>query len=300
MSVNRGLFVPLNGTIGTTPTEARLALAGLVAENSPGVPRSGLLFQSAANVVSGTTGMDYDVAPCYPVVSRAASDGVYVFSLTGTTTVSTTVAPATGSRWDLVFVKQNDTTKGDPDNLPIVGVVQGVASSTPTKPYGSVPEGALVLAEVSVAAGATSTSSSGVTITQVWRHTSMRGAPVPVRNKTERGELSAYVGAEVVRLDVGGMTQTFNGSKWHGSVSAGGTFSVPAVVNGGGSGNLVVAYPFTFPGIPSVTITPPSGRLTGTTTSRTSSSFTAVFDNRSGGGSSAASATYTAVYTLAD
>ena len=300
MSVNRGLWVPLNGNVGTTPTEARLVTAGQVAENAPGVPRQGLLFQSATEVVAGTSAMEYTVAACHPVISRAVNDGVYTLTLTGSTIVPTTVAPATGSRWDLVFVKQNDTAKGDADNLPIVGVVQGVASSTPSKPYGSVPEGAMVLAEVSVQAGAIATNGSGVTITQMWRHTAMRGAPIPVRSKAERDEITAYRGARVLRLDFGGLEQRFSGAKWHGSVVAGGTFTVPAVPNGGGSGNLSVTYPFTFPGAPAVTVTASSGRLTGTTTSRTSSGFVAVFDNRSGGGSSSALATYTAIYTLAD
>lgn len=298
MTANRGLFVALNGDIGTTPSEARLALAGLIAENAPGAPRSGLLFQSATSVVSGTSGMSYNLAACHPVVSRTAGDGVYVFSLTGTTSIGTTVAPATGSRWDLIFVKQNDTSKGDADNLPIVGVVQGTAASTPTKPYASVPEGAYVLAEAQVSAGATATNGAGVTISQVWRHTALRGEPIPVRTASERGEITAFKGARVQRLDYGGMEQTFDGSKWYGSVSAGGTYTIPGVPNGTNSGNVDVTFPFTFPGAPAVTVSPENSRLTGMTTLRTVNGFRAVFDNKSGGYAASGTGTYVATFTL--
>lgn len=302
MTLNRGLFVPgvtVDGQlVGTTPAEARQAMAALVAENSPGVPRSGLMFQSAVNAVTGTGNMSYNVGPIYPVVNRTAGDGVYVFSLSGTTNIPTTLAPDTGSRWDLIFVKQNDPAKGDPDNQAIAGVVQGVASSTPSKPYASVPEGALVLAEAQIQANAAATNGGSVTITQVWRHTVARGEAIPVRNTTERGELSAFTGLQVVRLDQKGIVQTYHGGGWAGSMSCSGEFAVPAVVNGGGSGNIDVNFPFTFPGVPAVVVTPPSGRLTGTTTLRTASDFKAVFDNRSGGGSSAANGTYVATYTL--
>lgn len=306
MTANRGLFVTQLNTgtveapswVGTTPLEARLALAGMVAENSPGVPRTGLMFQSASTVVAGTGAMTYNVGPCNPVVNRSAGDGVYAWTLSGTTSIPTTLAPATGSRWDLIFTKQNDPSKGDPDNQALVGVVQGVASSTPSKPYASVPEGALVLAEAQVSAGALATNGGSVVITQVWRHTAARGAPIPVRNQTERDELSAFTGLRITRLDYKAMEQVYHGGGWMGSFTANGVFNVPAVNNGVSSGAIDVNYPFTFPGTPSVVVTPPSGRLTVTTTTRTSSDFKANFDNKSGAVSAAGLATYVATYTL--
>lgn len=203
MTVNRGLFVRQNGAIGTTPKEARLAMAGLVAENAPGVPRQGLLFQSNSQVVSGTGSMAYSVAACNPVIERVSGEGVYTPTLTGTTTVATDPAPGSGSRYDLIWVKQNDVDKLDPDNLAVVGVTVGTASTSPAKPTGSVPAGALILAEALVQTGATSTSAAEVTITQVWRHTVARGGQIPVRNSSELAEITGYTGLIVTRLDMG-------------------------------------------------------------------------------------------------
>ncbi|UJQ86810.1 virion structural protein [Arthrobacter phage Reedo] len=214
MTANRGLFIRNNGTVGTTPIEGRLALAGLVFENSPGNPRSGLLDQKATTVVSGTANMSYDVAPITPVISRAAGEGVYIFTLTGTSNVPTTAAPATGSRYDLIYVKQNDLDKGDADNNAVVSVLQGADAASPTKPYASLPAGAYVLAEALVQSGATATNSASVTITQVWKYTVLRGAPLPIRNKAERDEITGARGMEITRLDCDDWKQEHDGTGW--------------------------------------------------------------------------------------
>ncbi|WVX87940.1 minor tail protein [Arthrobacter phage Snek] len=214
MTVNRGLFIRNNGSVGTTPIEGRLALAALVWENSPGNPRSGLLDQKTATVVSGTATMSYNVAPINPVINRAAGEGVYIFTLTGTTNVVTSAAPATGSRYDLIYVKQNDPDKGDPDNNAVVDVIQGTAAASPTKPYANLPAGAYVLAEALVGPNVTGTNAAGVTITQVWKYTAMRGAPLTVRNKTERDEITGAAGMAITRLDCDNWRQEHDGTGW--------------------------------------------------------------------------------------
>lgn len=301
MTAYRGLYVPLtaDGT-GTTPLEARLALAATIAQNSPGVPRAGLLFQGNNNVVAGTGNMSYNVAPCSPVIVRSANDGVYTMALVGTTNIITTAAPASGSRWDLIFVKQNDVSRGDGDNAPVLGVVQGIAASTPAKPYASVPEGAYVLAEAEVKVGATATNGAQVTITQMWRHTAMRGAPIPVRNTTERGEITAYTGAKIIRLDQRAIEQVYTGSEWYGSMSASGTMPIAGIPNGDSTGQIQVNFGTTFPGIPSVTMSPASSRETSSvvSTTITTTSFKYTADNRSGGYAAAGNGTWTAIYVL--
>lgn len=231
MTANRGLFVRNNANVGTTPIEGRLVLAALVAEASAGVPRQGLLDQKTPNVVTGTTAtspMSYTIGPCTPVLNRATNEGAYVFTLTSNTTVTTTAAPGTGSRWDLIYVKQNDLDKGDSANTAIVGVVNGTASASPTKPYASVPAGAYVLAEAEVKAGATSTSHANVTISQVFRYTALRGAPIPVRDQAERDEITLKSpGLTVARLDRLGATERWNGTKWlggYGSITYSGIY----------------------------------------------------------------------------
>jgi hypothetical protein len=136
-------------------------------------------------------------------------------SLTGTTTVNTTAAPGTGSRWDLIYVKQNDPDKGDTDNLPVVGVVNGTSSTgTPTVPLGSVPAGGYVLAQARIFSGTTSTNGGANTIAQSWQHTAMRGAPIPFLSQGDRNGVTAFKGLTGIRLDYGGLLETYNGTIW--------------------------------------------------------------------------------------
>lgn len=220
MTATRGLFVRQTGTapnaIGTTPLEARLAIAGLLAEQSPGVPRTGLLFQSNPNLVTAsTTDMSYNISSCNPAINRAVNEGLYLFTLTGTTNVTTDNAPSTGSRYDLVYVRQHDPDKGDADNLPEVGVVRGTSSTgTPTKPYSSVPAGGYVVAEAQIFSGTTSTSGGTNVITQVWKHTAARGAHIPVINQTDRDGITAFNGLAVTRLDLNGQQQVYGAGAW--------------------------------------------------------------------------------------
>lgn len=215
MTVNRGPGVAKNGSVGVTTLEHRLQLAGQYAENAPGVPRSGVLAQATAVLVSARSDMSYDIGPFQAVISRTAAEGVYTPTLTGTTNVPTDDAPATNSRWDLIYVKQNDMAKGDADNLAVVGVVKGTAAASPTKPTGSLPAGAMVLAEARIFALTTATNGGSNTVSQVWRHTTTRGGAVPVRNTTERAEITTPgIGQRVTRLDQNGMIETWTGTEW--------------------------------------------------------------------------------------
>ncbi|MHA7270392.1 hypothetical protein [Arthrobacter sp. HLT1-20] len=225
MTVNRGPGVRQIGLVGTTPKEHRLALAGQYAENAPGVPRSGLLTQGATNVVTPTAAtvpMTYSVAPVAAVIGRTVDEGVYTPTTTGTSTVPTGNSPATGSRWDLIWIKQNDQEKGDADNAAILGVTSGTAAASPTRPTASVPAGALVLAEAQIFAGTTSTTAAPNTVTQLFRITAARGAPIPVRTTVELAEItSPPQGQPVIRLDLpGNPIQRRAGNTWTGGLGA--------------------------------------------------------------------------------
>lgn len=215
MAVNRGLFVPLNGTAGTTDVEGRLALAALFPENSPGVPRTGILDPGTVTVVTGGAGWTYNIAPLPGVVmNRSAGDGVYLFSAAGTTNVATSAPPASNSRIDIVYVKQNDQLKTDANNLAVPGVAQGAAQAVPVAP--SLPAGAVELARFTVPSTATSTAQfTGV---QTFLYTALKGNPVKVRNTTERGGFtSPVVGQAVARLDLdasGKVVETWSGTSW--------------------------------------------------------------------------------------
>jgi hypothetical protein len=216
MTVNRGPGVTKNGAVGTTTIEHRLQLAGQYAENSPGVPRTGVLAQPTATLVVPRADMSWDISPLQAVINRTASEGVYTPTLTGTTNVPTIAAPATDSRWDLVYIKQNDVAKGDADNLAVADVVNGTAAASPSKPYGSLPAGALVLAESRIFATTTGTSGGSNTTAQVWRHTAARGATITMRNVAERNEITAPTkGQKVLRLDLTGLQEeVWSGTAW--------------------------------------------------------------------------------------
>ena len=209
MTANRGLFVRNDGSTGTTPAESRLSLAALFVEDVPGTPRSGLLDQPTDALVVGSSTMSYTVGPCSPIINRAPDDGVYMMTLTGNSSVTTSAAPGSGARWDLIYVKQNDPDKGDPNNLPVLAVIQGTAQTNPTRPTALLPAGAYLLAEAYIPAGATSTLSTGVTVTQLWRHTALAGGITPVRNASELAEITYPVqGRRILDLTTGA-TRTY-------------------------------------------------------------------------------------------
>lgn len=222
MAGSRGLFVRQIGAVGTTPLEARRAFAGLLEENSPGVPRSGILTYSSTTLVTGSaSAIAYTLGALTAVVNRAAGEGVYPFAFTGTTSVTSSPAPGTNSRIDLVWIKQNDPEKGDPDNQVVMGVVVGTAAASPADPTADVPSGAMVVGRARIYAGTTSVTGAGATsagntntLEQVWPYAALRGAPVPVRTTTERNALSATAGKSVRRLDLGGVTERANGTDW--------------------------------------------------------------------------------------
>lgn len=219
MGINRGVFVRATGTapskVGTTPNEARLALAGQFMESSPGVPRSGVLAtsQGAAAVVAANSGsMVYDIMPVPVVVNRAAGEGVYVLTTSGTTQVATDPAPGSNSRWDIIYVKQDDPDKGDADNNGVVGVAKGTAAASPTKP--AIPTGAYALAEARIYSGTTTTAGGTNTITQLYKWTVARGGVCPVLDVTDRATITPYLGQRISRLDRENWIQVWNGTSW--------------------------------------------------------------------------------------
>ncbi len=218
MAAKDSLFVVGAAGAGqTSPTEARLALGGLVTPGSGGVAVRAGTFYGPGNpgVVTGTGSMAYSVAAGQFVVQRSAATlGPYLGANDGATTVATGAAPGTvgQSRWDLIWYRQPDAEQGDANSVAVFGVTQGTASGSPSKPYGSVPDGALVLAEALVPQGVTQTS-SGVTITQVAPWTVAAGATVPVRSQAERDAMTAYAGLAVYRIDTG-RTEQYDGSTW--------------------------------------------------------------------------------------
>lgn len=239
----------------TSAQEARLADAGLLAVQgpTPADVRTGVLAgPGTTTLVTGTAStapMEYAVAAHQWVTSRGTANGPYRGSLDAVQLVATTAAPASGSRIDVVYEKQQDATPGvptpDATTAPLYGVAQGVSTTgTPAKP--ALPVGALELATATVAAGATRTDGAGVTITNTARQTVARGAPIPCRNQTERDALTAFPGLRVLRLDQGGAEEWWDGVGWRITVAGNPVIATGTNVSGT-DGAQVLTYAATIP-----------------------------------------------------
>ncbi|QIK83116.1 hypothetical protein [Sanguibacter sp. HDW7] len=173
MTFFRGLFVRKDATRGTSPVEARKSLAGLFLPAGAVGARAGVLSGLA---VSGTGSWAYSVSAGYVVLSRSAADGAVLAGNDAAATVTTSPAPASGSRIDLVWVKHSDVDAGDPTSEIALGVTEGTAAASPVAP--TLPTGVFELARVTVAAGATSTSHASVSIASTATRSGLRGSQV--------------------------------------------------------------------------------------------------------------------------
>lgn len=149
---------------GLHPQDARLALSYL----APGV---GVLSGCTVTGMSGAA-TTYSIAAGAVALARGAlgTDGVYITPNDGAATVTTGLAaPGSGSRYDLIYVAPRNSYDGgfaDTTVMPLVAALAGTSAASPARPYGSLPPGALVLAEALVPAGAGSAAAGSVQIVQ--------------------------------------------------------------------------------------------------------------------------------------
>jgi hypothetical protein len=268
----------------TSPTDARLAVAGLLAAGSTaGAARPGIMYGPGGPFgVTGTSTMAYSVAAGQGVVVRSASGGAYVGGNDGAVTVTTTASPPSGSRYDVIYLQFVDTELDGATSVGQLGVVQGTNSGSPTVP--AVPTGAIAIATALVPSSASRTD-TGVTITQVAPYTAARGGVVPFRSATEQSAATVYEGFPAYRLDThkpliytgewaeipagpampaevtvaGSAVHTISATTW-GSIAVNGTITNPSSVRAlvvrvqysawmSASGAYVRAAPFTFGGV---------------------------------------------------
>lgn len=167
----------------STPVDGRFMLAGMLQKKADNTVRVGQLWGGSADVTATTASapMTVQIAGGSSwALSRGYSDGAVIVANNGGATVNITDAPNANSRYDVVWMRHNDSTVGDADSNPVFGVTTGTAAASPTVP--TAPSGALALATVLVPAGVTTTSASGVTITNVYPFTAVSGAPVRYRS----------------------------------------------------------------------------------------------------------------------
>jgi len=166
-------------TAGTTARDARQMELGRITRNQDNTPRPGQLYGDS-NAVKSTSSMSVTLlGDTSWALTRGKSDGVVIITNDGDVQVALDPAPSANSRYDVVYLKQNDTEKGDANSQPVVGKVTGTAAASPTVP--AVPSGALLLATVLVPAGVTATNASGVVVNNLVKFTALNGAAIRYR-----------------------------------------------------------------------------------------------------------------------
>ena len=166
MALTRSIGARKDATRGTTALEVRKGLAGLVTG-------AGVLPGGSSPLVTGSAGWQYTVKAAKWVTSRGASDGVHLWGndgdiLVGSSGVGGTVTAAPGaglSRIDIIYaLHPSNGENSDTTSEPTVAVAVGTPGSPGLAP--SIPTGALELARNTMTSSATTTASSGNTITQ--------------------------------------------------------------------------------------------------------------------------------------
>ena len=200
MAAQNGEGVYGSGAGVVTPLAHKLSQNGPLVKDSAGKPRSGVFYAGNASLVSGKANMSYDVAPFEAAICRARTKGTSFPTNDAVVNVTTTAAPGSNSRIDIIYFQQKEISEGDASTAAVVGVVQGVAASSPVPP--ALPGGAIELARAVVAAGITATTSA--TITQTAPFTAPLGSAVPFRNSTERDAAGTFASfTKCVLLDTG-------------------------------------------------------------------------------------------------
>lgn len=222
MTARRGLFVNIDGSSnGTAPSDARLGIASVVADDGTSAlaGRNGVFYDGQGNVVSGNTDtgtMSYSVRACQFALYLLGTvgSGIVLGSNDAVFKATTTAAPGSNSRIDVIWVRQHAVASGDggsdSDNIMQIGVTQGTAAASPTVP--TIPTGAMALAQAVMTSGSTSTNS--LAITQVHGWTTTHGSAIPVRTQAERDALTGFNGLSVYRIDQQNV-ETHNGTAWN-------------------------------------------------------------------------------------
>lgn len=182
-----------------TFADVRRDLEGAVVRNAAGVMRAGVFPAHLNPLVTGRSDMRVQIGDFRAVQNRGGA--IFLSNAGVDTSVTLDAAPAANKRIDLIYVTQLSTTLGDSSSGTVFGVVKGTASATPVVP--SLPAGladALPLATVEIPAGATTTLSSGVVISQVYRYTATAGGTVVVRNTVELAAWTPADGAKAYCL----------------------------------------------------------------------------------------------------
>lgn len=243
MAVTLPLFI--NAVDYNAETERR-GFSGLLVQSAPGVARSGVLGPAPSVSLSGST---VQVGPFNAAISSAK--GAYLLSVDSVTSAGTVgVADATNPRLDRIVLEvlDPDNGSGGTSRLGRLRVIPGTAAALPGLP--PLPALALHVGQVQVP----KSGGGNAVITVDPQFTATAGAPVPVRNVTERAALTVSEGLAVQRLDLGGRVQTYTAGRWQSDpqiMIEGVTSEAPIIKKGtvtvASDGNGAAAYLFGTP-----------------------------------------------------
>lgn len=210
---------------------------GVRAGTLPGGPASNL----GVNQTSPPS-MSVVVPPGHAIVqgTESTTQGAYVVVNDADLTLPIAPADATNPRIDIVVVRVRDKQYSGNTVAASIEVVTGVPAPTPTPP--AAPANSIVIAQISVPAGATAIQQSQ--ITDLRPFTTAIGGITPSRNSTDVA--GTYTGQYRYRLDTGKL-EVYNGSAWVlnnpiTSIVIGGALvgAAPPGANGESPGPLIV------------------------------------------------------------
>lgn len=225
-------------------SDARLAQVALVAKAGI-LARTGIFYAGDTTLLTATAStspMQVSVAALHFLGVKGFTQGGYIGTNDGDYLLTIAAAPGSGSRTDVVYIMQKDSSPGtaSPD-----ATTESVIAAT----SGTLPAGAVRIGTVTVPAGTTKLTDAGVVITTDCQWTAAAGAPVPVSSKAQRDALTTYLGLQVMRLDVGhdennaarkGRIETWDGIGWHTyrfgtesvTTNSSGDFTIPTASTG--------------------------------------------------------------------
>jgi len=243
MTAFKGLGTYGNAVGVVTPLDHKLADAALLAKASGNLIRPGLFWGGNATIVTGTAGMAYSIIAYTCGTTRSATAGAVIGGNDGVLSVSTTAAPGSNSRYDVVYHWHREYSLDGTDSNPVIGVIQGTAAASPSVPSLAAFPGAIALATILVPAGVTATN-SGTTITQTAPFTASAGGIFPVRNQTEKLALTIPAGQHVWVIDSQN-EEAWDGTNWRGGPWINGTLTA-GWTSGGSAGGGTFWAPFRY------------------------------------------------------
>ena len=152
------------------------------------------IVRSADLAVTASSGMNLSVASGWAAIigTYQTNMGTYMAYNDGAANATITTADATNPRIDLVCITVNDAAYSGSLNSVAINVVKGTAAGSPSVP--STPTNSIALAQVAVAAGATTISSGNITDVRTRAQiveptfTSAASTSVPVRIQLNTGQ----------------------------------------------------------------------------------------------------------------